>query len=160
MKAKDKTTGQFKKVYVKAMDALPVGTELDFDGSLADLPEGWVQVENPEEYLPTEVKTNKTWIDGKPIYRKVFTQNNVTLSTSGVLIGNIGSDVSTWVSSYLRVGNIDGNGVRSGRTGYLNSDYHSGIQLSIDGNIRLFAKDGEATKAYVLLIMEYTKTTD
>ena len=44
MRAKDKTTGQFKKVYVKALDSMPVGSELDFDGNSADIPVGWEEV--------------------------------------------------------------------------------------------------------------------
>ena len=39
------------------------------------------QYDTPEDiYSTSEIKTNKTWIDGKPIYRKVFTG---TLGTTG-----------------------------------------------------------------------------
>ena len=70
MKARNPSTGNLEEVYVKALDSLPVGTELDFNGSVSDIPIGWEQVET---YSTDEVKTGDTWIDGKPIYRKVFT---------------------------------------------------------------------------------------
>lgn len=44
MKYKD--NGQFKPIYVKALDSMPVGTEVDFDGQASDIPVGWEQVEN------------------------------------------------------------------------------------------------------------------
>lgn len=46
MKAKDKTTGTFKEVYVKALDSLPVGSEIDFDGETTDIPAGWEEVDS------------------------------------------------------------------------------------------------------------------
>ena len=36
-----KDEGQFKEIYVKALDSLPVGAEIDFDGDSADIPDGW-----------------------------------------------------------------------------------------------------------------------
>lgn len=49
MKAIDSVTGQFKEVYVKALDSLPVGSEIDFDGDTSDIPAGWEQVgDNPK----------------------------------------------------------------------------------------------------------------
>jgi len=153
MKAKDKTTGQFKKVYVKAMDALPVGTELDFDGSLADLPEGWVEVPNPEEYLPTEVKTNKTWIDGKPIYRKVIA--GTAPGTSGWYSVNAGlSNVSEVINIY---------GSLSPETGrWLALPYsESGYAIALDctpPNLEINFQYG--MPGSFKIILEYTKTTD
>ena len=54
MKAKNPTTGNFEEIYVKALDSLPVGTEVDFDGTSADIPIGWEQVDSVEELeIPT-----------------------------------------------------------------------------------------------------------
>lgn len=41
---KDSTTGQMKPLGVKVEDTLPVGTEVDYDGT--DIPEGWVEVDD------------------------------------------------------------------------------------------------------------------
>lgn len=82
MKVKNPSTGNFEEVYVKALDSLPVGAEIDFTGSASDIPVGWEQV---DDYSTTEVNTGKTWIDGKPIYRKVITferNNHDTFSFS------------------------------------------------------------------------------
>ena len=47
-------------------DTLPIGSEIDYTGS--SVPAGWEEV---ADYSTNEVNTGKTWIDGKPIYRRV-----------------------------------------------------------------------------------------
>lgn len=42
-----------------------------------------------DNYSTTEVKTNKTWIDGKPIYRKVITYNYAEGSTTASIPSGI-----------------------------------------------------------------------
>ena len=49
-------------------DTLPIGSEVDYTGT--DIPAGWEEVES---YSTDEIDTGKVWVDGKPIYRKVFT---------------------------------------------------------------------------------------
>ncbi len=61
MKAKDKTTGTFKEVYVKALDSMPVGTEVDFDGPASDIPVGWEQVNDTSK--PTLLYSDETGTD-------------------------------------------------------------------------------------------------
>ena len=69
--------GTYKDIYVKAFDTLPVGTEVDYDGET--VPSGWTEVADPNTYSTNEVKIG-TWIDGKPLYRKVI---QTTIPTSG-----------------------------------------------------------------------------
>lgn len=45
MKARNPSTGNLEEVYVKALDSLPVGSEIDFTGSASDIPVGWEQVD-------------------------------------------------------------------------------------------------------------------
>lgn len=52
-------------------ETLPVGTEMDFAGE--EIPLGWEEVPNEESYYTYETNTGKKWIDGKEIYRRVFT---------------------------------------------------------------------------------------
>ena len=52
-------------------ETLPVGTEMDFAGE--EIPLGWEEVPNEESYYAYETNTDKKWIDGKEIYRRVFT---------------------------------------------------------------------------------------
>ena len=66
MKYRDPETGEFKELYVKAADTLPVGTEVDYDGD--EVPAGWEEVEDHigefiqvglafERSIPSEVTT-------------------------------------------------------------------------------------------------------
>lgn len=50
MKARDPDTGNFKKIYVKALDSLPVGAEIDIDDN-SDIPVGWEETTAPENIL-------------------------------------------------------------------------------------------------------------
>ena len=50
-------------------DTLPIGAIVDYDGDT--VPEGYEIVAEPT-YSTEEQKTGETWIDGKPIYRKVI----------------------------------------------------------------------------------------
>ena len=59
MKYKNPNTGNFDTLYVKALDSMPVGTEVDFDGQASDIPVGWEEVEDKlntsiiQEFTPT-----------------------------------------------------------------------------------------------------------
>ena len=41
MKARNPSTGTLETVYVKALDSMPVGTIVDYDGQASDIPTGW-----------------------------------------------------------------------------------------------------------------------
>lgn len=71
MKVKNPSTGNFEEVYVKALDSLPVGTEVDFTGSASDIPVGWEQIGN---LIVTEnvIITGITTTTGSVVY-KTFT---------------------------------------------------------------------------------------
>lgn len=99
--------GTYKDIYVKAFDTLPVGAEVDYDGSV--VPDGWTEVET---YSTNEVNTGQTWIDGKPIYRKVVngsvptTSSNGTDVSSGIFVNN---DIDTMIIefAYIEMGSPD-----------------------------------------------------
>lgn len=69
MKAINPSTGNLETVYVKALDSMPVGTEVDFDGDSADIPTGWEQVDGKSLVAYT-------------LYNGQATNNNITLSDS------------------------------------------------------------------------------
>ena len=54
-----------------AGETLPIGSEIDFDGNVSDIPDGWEQVDDVPVYSTSETVCG-TWIDGKLIYRKCF----------------------------------------------------------------------------------------
>lgn len=49
-------------------------------------------ITNLQTYSTSEVDTGKKWIDGKPIYRKVFTYSNVAIANNTSLEAIITSD--------------------------------------------------------------------
>jgi len=73
MKYRDPETGEFKEIYVKAADTLPVGSVVDYDGE--EIPAGWEQIE--EELLIESGSTeNGRWAkfsDGTIIQRGTAT---------------------------------------------------------------------------------------
>lgn len=63
--------GEYKDIYVKAFDTLPVGTEVDFDGSV--VPDGWTEENNILYQSPTSsgVNTNITLNDNVNNYKYI-----------------------------------------------------------------------------------------
>lgn len=103
----------------------------------------------PEYYSTAETKTNKVWIDGKPIYRRVFTGLSINLQEAWVSLGISTTDIDTLVS-YTALANDS------------NTNYYDGIAgtLTLMRNgqqLYCFSRNGGVLKT---LILEYTKTTD
>ena len=57
--------GEYKDIYVKAFDTLPVGTEVDYDGSV--VPSGWSEVTLYEDF-----KNKVTFDSGNPPNAQFF----------------------------------------------------------------------------------------
>lgn len=138
-------------------EALPVGTEVDFDGSVSDIPIGWEQVETYSTY---EVKTGDTWIDGKPIYRKVVYISsfpNTALANYPHNISNIDNVVTLKAVAKSSANTIYplpfmGTSLMFGTGLYVNFRINmTDIQIET-------ASDLSSHTAYV--VIEYTKTTD
>lgn len=66
MKYRDPETGEFKELYVKAVDTLPVGTEVDYEGE--DVPAGWEEVESINDMKSNEIFFTGKYLNGKPVY--------------------------------------------------------------------------------------------
>lgn len=111
-----------------------------------------------EVYSTNEVKTNKIWIDGKPIYRQVInTTGDNSQSQAIATISNIDNIVNMF--GWVKNGNIHrncstafyGSSAWSSQL-YRNSQY---INLECGSNFADFKNN-----ATITLICEYTKTTD
>ena len=50
--------GEYKDIYVKSFDTLPIGTEVDYDGNT--VPDGWTEVDGFNETYKT-LYENDTW---------------------------------------------------------------------------------------------------
>lgn len=72
-------------------ETLPVGSEIDFDGQVSEIPTGWEQVDDVPVYSTTETICG-TWIDGSEVYKKVVNMgnlaNNSSKSVAHGIIGN------------------------------------------------------------------------
>lgn len=95
----DPISGEHKLKKVAGLSKLNVwtGTQSDYNAQKNTIPNGsYVNITDDAEsgngikdiYSTDEVKTNKVWIDGKPIYRKVISSSSFTASLS-VSIPNI-----------------------------------------------------------------------
>ena len=105
-----------------------------------------------DSYSTSEVNTGKKWIDGKPIYRKVYRG-----ITNGQSIG---------ISDIYEVVNIQA--IASARLGYDKyllmpwawNDNDTAVAVSSDFKWMIYIKDTFVNSACISVILEYTKTTD
>lgn len=141
--------GEYKDIYVKSFDTLPVGAEVDFDGN--EVPSGWTAIES---YSTNEVKTGENWIDGKPLYRKVITG---TLDSSGSM------DIFTLTNCDVLV-NIKGSIVSPSSYKipfpfYNSANSFISSALSAINHVYVYFSSNFNTSNYKI-VLEYTKTTD
>lgn len=160
MKYKDPVTGEMKTLSVKAADTLPIGTIVDYDGD--EVPDGWEEVDETDDYSTEETLTGKHWIDGKPIYRKVFEYTNLPAGGTREIEANI--------SNIGNVIGMEGIGEFSGYFRPINTVSCNNVneQVSfwyVKSTNKIIIKAGINTGAnycYTKLhiIMEYTKATN
>lgn len=107
-----------------------------------------------DEYILWESKTNKTWIDGKPIYRKVV-KFNIPNSWAWVVLANI-ADMDVWVhvEAYLEEDNNNTT---------INTLYS--IESQVDMRLytwqfQMWNRNAGWNGYQSWAIIEYTKTTD
>lgn len=163
MKYRDHDTGELKDIYVKASDTLPIGAEVDYNGT--EVPEGWEEVDelNLGDIIVDDIKC-------KNIFNKYSVLNGYELvNTSGTVSPNSGWFVSDYIEvepnkSYYLSGNrtygstnafydINKNylGYVSGITGLINTPANTkyirfnGRLSELDNNIQL-EKGTVATK--------------
>ena len=124
-------------------------TDLDFQGEIVD-----------DIYSTSEIKTNKIWIDGKPIYRKVISSTlNGTYTESG--------NRYTWIDSSLSNVNI----LKIDFIATLSDRYLINIDSTLIANVSYILTGANANKIQVgsnvsgvaintpiYLILEYTKS--
>ena len=124
-----------------------------------------INEENKEIYSTDEVKTNKIWIDGKPIYRKMYTSSDFNFTddaqqgTSKTNISNIedlvnisGRCKATLYFVPLNIGKWRGDA---------NSSWIFSMLVRPNGQIILDMGDAVySAKDNIKVVVEYTKTTD
>lgn len=143
----------------------PIATEISSSSTNDEVAGAKAVYDNSLDIYSTEEQRIGTWINGKPIYRKVLIKNLLVISNNTATIGTIEPNIESITNCSWFVSGADlPAGVTSWRTGYLNSNYYSGVQCeAVNGvlTISLFFKDGDAsTPKQAFAIVEYTKTTD
>ena len=178
--------GTYKDIYVKSFDTLPVGAIVEFDGST--IPDGWTDIGNNQikktsqyieggaslsSYFTDEIDTGMKWIDGKPIYRKVIVDTLGTTNGSWKDIQLFSANyVDTLVnmSGHFKFNNANKTCVplpytRVTDASYSNREYVLNNFNSAVGKLSIIAyhpNDYDYLMAgqQVIIILEYTKTTD
>ena len=116
-----------------------------------------------EIYSTTETKTGRTWIDGKPIYRKVFSTNLPTINHDYSQYSYVTINVAD-----LQIENVVGlDGVIKGEAYWTLNWYHSIVGASAgsyigDNRKTLVVRTNcnWLSKCPIIVVLEYTKTTD
>lgn len=113
-------------------------------------------------YSTSEVKTNKIWFDGKPIYRKVY---NVALGVANTPITTSLGDISSTLNQIIYMSGIATN-VFNGNNGnvFILPSYRLtasvGIELFATNSTFTIQTESDRTGYSAYVIVEYTKKTD
>lgn len=111
-------------------------------------------IDGVNNYQEGEVKTGGTWIDGKPIYRRVV-RISVTTTGSTVTAATLGSNL---VDSIVSIrGIMDRDSYFCPSTFYLSSANYCSVFFTKDGGL-IRVQTSHKMSGWVIL--EYTKTTD
>ena len=157
MKFKDPITGEYKELFLKASDTLPIGAIVDYDGD--EVPVGYEKVTGANDYTEEEHVIG-TWF-GKPLYRKVVPVNFSTSSTSAETphgISNIDyicKQKLNWFDTVDKVWYEQNKDVGT-------DDYFIKIDFVTPTNIviKKNAYNWQSRTRDRYCILEYTKTTD
>lgn len=121
------------------------------------------ELKNAEVYSTTEVKTNKIWIDSKPIYRKVIENTLPTISSSGVQNVNIPHNISNFESLV----NISGYLIVLANSQIINFPVYTSAgnlltiyEVNVNNIVLRTRNEGWSAVYGLKFIIEYTKTTD
>jgi hypothetical protein len=132
---------------------VPAGSVIGWDSS-SSIPEGYEEIDNPDNFSTSETKIG-TWIDGKPIYRIVLTGTKV--SGTNLLI-DLPQNIDKVVTYYGTL-NIP-NGFKFPLDHYESSTVYHRSSIKGTGQFELAGGTGTYSNGAVILIVEYTKTTD
>lgn len=116
------------------------------------------EISNLRSYSTTEVDTGKTWIDGKPIYRKVFTGTTATtidVSSLNIDTGFVDMSHSYFYWSY-RYTPVQVTTTSSQNWG----TYMAGVYFNSTKTTITLERGTNISISEYIITIEYTKTTD
>lgn len=128
-------------------DTLPIGAIIDYDGTT--VPDGYEKVADANVYSMEETVIG-TWVDGKPIYRKVFSVGGSTSQTISTFENKIKDVINKY--GFVKYENkMEDYWTNLGETGFMATIDQYGI------NVTLGTKQATGSG---YLVIEYTKSTD
>lgn len=132
---------------------VPAGAVIGFDG--ATVPAGYEEVDNPNNYSTTETKIG-TWIDGKPLYRKVMV---LSISTGQAYKEESVSNLN--INKIIDIKGIPQTDPVSTNYYETSADKFRVYYVPVANKIAISLGTSYPTKPCdVYVILEYTKTTD
>lgn len=150
------SNGELKELVIKANDSIPANGIIDFDGDV--VPEGYEKVEDKGEVYSTEEQRIGTWIDGKPLYRKVLSLTTPS-TTNSTKIANF--DKTFIIKNYYGNAFISASNQLLPINFYFTDVYNIATYV-VNNSGEIYMKIG--SEAYrnqqATLTIEYTKTTD
>lgn len=108
-------------------------------------------INSMDKYSTDEVKTNKVWINNKPIYRKVFEGQLGTAITHNIINANFINIYGFYIGSSGNVFPLPS--IRPNYPQYSCGIYVNNTQISFDVG-------GSLSNLNCYIVLEYTKTTD
>jgi len=149
MKVKNPSTGNFEEVYVKALDGLPVGTEVDFDGTSTDIPVGWEQVSGKSQivyelYNDTTGGTSILLSDSVANYDYIEITYKETTSNKSFISQKIPTSETSTVLSYYELPSSASGNIR-----YFGASFNiSGTSISLGSNYGFATVNGSDSVHY------------
>lgn len=128
--------------------------------SKSDLVNAINSIVDSEVYSTDEVKTNKVWIDGKPIYRKVI---QFTTTIQGANMFSMAHNISNADYIYVEkfyMSNQDSICYEVPLVGYAGNTTDKAYSYIDRNNLYVYSTGGWNTAWVKNVIIEYTKTTD
>ena len=115
--------------------------------------EYWQQlcIGNAESYTTNEVCTGGTWIDGKPIYRRVFVAENVGSSTQHVF-----ADAIDGLETVASMVGMFANANAQFQIPYVTNGAWTHIAVRADGKVQFDSSD-DFSIAKLIVVVDYTK---
>lgn len=126
------------------------------DGQVVNITDDYDEPNTKDVYSLEEVKTNKVWIDGKPVYRKVVNCGALLNNAKKIVAHNI-SNLETLVFVYCKT-------YLSSESIWLPIPYvHSTYMVALSADktnifLTTYADRTDCIDTYI--VIEYTKTTD
>ena len=142
-------------IYGLGGDVLPIGTEVEIEENTT-IPVGWEEVNDKYAIYSTTQKCIGRWIDGKPLYRKVYTLSTIPSSNTDLFsVADLEIDTMVKLYGFAKTANSMQFPIPS-----MDSDSNYSVIFKSANNIRGRMLSGGGDITAVHIILEYTKTTD